>query len=113
MKKFQVRRELNYLVIEEVEVQESLEGVELHPDADEKAQTQEELFSALKFQDSRNKLDKFPSPYIVIWTKLIRDWPSIVNGGCRFALQVCRKFLDLVWILIKAKILWNHDQILR
>ena len=60
MKKFQVGRELNYLVIEEVEVQESLEGVELHPDADEKAQTQEELFSALRFRDLRYKLDRYP-----------------------------------------------------
>ena len=49
LKKFQERRGLNYSVIEEVEVQESLEGVELHPDADEKAQTQEKLLSALKF----------------------------------------------------------------
>ena len=48
LKKFQERRGLNYSVIQEVEVQESLEGVELHPDADEKAQTCEELFSELR-----------------------------------------------------------------
>ena len=65
----------------------SLEGVELHPDANEKAQTQEELLPALRFRDAINKLDKSPSPYIVIWTKLIRGWPLIVNKGCRFSLQ--------------------------
>ena len=113
LNKFQERRGLNYSVIEEVEVQESLEGVELHPNnADEKAQTHEDFFLALRFRDSRNKLDKSPLPYIVIWTKLIGDWPSIVNGGCRFALQARQKFLDQVRILIKAKIFWNHDWIL-
>ena len=91
--------------MEKVEVQESLEGVELHPAADEKAQTGEELFSVLRFRDSRNKLDKSPPPYIVICTKLIRNWPSILNGGCRYALQAHQKFLDQVRILIKVKIL--------
>ena len=90
----------------------NLEGVELHIDADEKAQTRKEMLSALRFQDSRNKLDKSPPPYIVIWTKLIKDGPSIVKRGCRFALQACRKFLDQVRILIKTKILWNYDLIL-
>ena len=39
--------------------------MELNPDADEKAQTQEELLSALRFRDSINKLDKSPPPYFV------------------------------------------------
>ena len=90
----------------------SLEGVELHPDADEKASTREELLSALRFRNSRNKLDRSPPPYIVILTKLIGGWPSIVNRGSRFALQACRKFLDQVRILVKLKILWNHGAIL-
>ena len=90
----------------------SLEGVELHPDADEKASTQEELLSALRFRDARSKWDRLPPPYIVIRTKLIGGWPSIVNGGCRFVLQARRKFLVQVRILVKVKILWNHDRIL-
>ena len=72
----------------------SLEGVELQPDADEKASTQEELLLALRFKIFRNKIDKSPPPYIVIWSKLMGGWPSIVNGGCRFTLQARRKFLD-------------------
>ena len=35
-----------------------------------------------------------------------------MNGGCRFALQAWRKFLDQFRILVKSKILWNHDRIL-
>ena len=66
----------------------------------------------LRFCNSRNKIDKSPPPYIVIWTKLIRGWPSIVNGSWRFALQAWRKFLDQVRILTKSKILWNHGRIL-
>ena len=57
-------------------------------------------------------MDKSSPPYIVIWTKLIGGWPSIVNGGCRFALQASRKFLDQVRILAKTKILWNQSRIL-
>ena len=45
----------------------SLEGVELHPDADKKASTREELLTALRFRNSRNKTDKTPPPYSVIW----------------------------------------------
>ena len=93
------------------QIVKSLKGVELHPDADEKASTRAELLSALRFRISKNKIDKSPPPYIVIWTKLIGGWPSIVNGGCRFALQAWRKFLDQVRILAKSKILWNHGRI--
>ena len=82
----------------------SLEGVELHLDADEKASTREELLSVLRFRNSRNKIDKSPPPYIVIWTKLIGGWPLIVNGGCRFTLQARKMFLDQVRVLAKSKI---------
>ena len=40
------------------------------------------------------------------------DWPSIVNGGCRFALQARVKFIDQVRILAKTRILWNHGRVL-
>ena len=43
---------------------------------------------------------------------MIGEWPSIVNGGCRFALQERNKFIDQVRILAKSKILWNHGRIL-
>ena len=65
----------------------SLEGVELHQDADKKSSSQAELLTALRFRDSRNKIDKNPPPHILIWIILIGDWPSIVNGGCRFSLK--------------------------
>ena len=42
----------------------SLEGVELHQDADEKSCSRAELLPALRFQDSRNKNDKQPPPYM-------------------------------------------------
>ena len=48
----------------------------------------------------------------MIWSKLIGNWPSIVNGGCRFALQARLKFLDQVRILSKSNITWNHGRIL-
>ena len=35
-----------------------------------------------------------------------------MNGGCRFALQALRKFLNQVRILAKSKILWNRGRIL-
>ena len=90
----------------------SLEGVELHQRADEDATTRGELLSALRFRNSRNKIDISPPPYIVLWSKLIGDWPSIVNGGCRFALQARMKFIDQVRILAKSNITWNHGRIL-
>ena len=90
----------------------SLEGVELHQQADEDATTRRELLSALRFRNSRNKVDISPPPYIVLWSKLIGDWPSIVNGGCRFALQARLKFIDQVRILAKSNITWNHGRIL-
>ena len=37
-------------------------------DADEKASTPDEILSALQFVILRNKIDKNPLPYIVIWT---------------------------------------------
>ena len=90
----------------------SLEGAELQQQADEVASTQVELLSALRFRNSRNKIDYAPPPYIVLWTKLIGDWPSIVNGRCRFALQARHKFIDHVRILAKLRILWYHGRIL-
>ena len=90
----------------------SLEGVELHQQADENATTRGELLSALRFRNSRNKIDSSSPPYIVLWVKLLGDWPSIVNGGCRFALQARLKFLDQVRILSKSNITWNHGRIL-
>ena len=90
----------------------SLEGVELHPDADEKASTRLELLPALRFCNLKNKIYNSPPPYIIIWTKLIRGWPSIVNKGCRFSLQAQSKFIDQVRIRAKSKILWNHGRIL-
>ena len=90
----------------------SLEGVELHQQADKNATTRGKLLSALRFRNSRNKIDSSPPPYIVLWAKLLGDWPSIVNGGCRFALQARLKFLDQVRILSKSNITWNHGRIL-
>ena len=56
-------------------------------------------------------LSREEPPYIVIWTKLIRGWPLIVNGGCRYTLLAHRNFLDQVRILVKANILWNHEEV--
>ena len=57
-------------------------------------------------------MDLPPPLYILIWIKLLGGWPSIVNGGCRFALQARFKFIDQVRILAKTRILWNHGRIL-
>ena len=53
-----------------------------------------------------------PPPYILVWIKLLGDWPSIVNGGCRFALQARVQFIDQVRILPKTRMLWNHGRVL-
>ena len=84
--------------------------MELHQYADEKSQT--DLLSALRFLDSRNKIEKQPPIYILTWIKLLGNWPSIVKRGCRFALQARFKFIDQVRILAKTKILWNHGRVL-
>ena len=85
---------------------------QLHQDADDKSCSWAQLLSALRFWDSRNKIDKSFLPYILIWIKLMGGWPSIVNGGCRFALQARLKFIDQVRILPKPRTLWNHGRIL-
>ena len=43
---------------------------------------------------------------------MLGDWPSIVNGGCRFALQARITFLEQVRIFSKSNISWNHGRIL-
>ena len=90
-----------------------LEVVELHQSADEKSCSRADLLVTLRFRDSRNKIDRSPSPpYILTWIKLLGDWPTIVNGGCRLALQARVKLIDQVRILAKTRILWNHDRVL-
>ena len=84
----------------------------MHQDTDEKSCFRAELLSALRFWDSRNEIDSSPLPYILIWIKLLGGWPSIVNGGCQFVLQVRFKFIDQVRILAKFRIHWNHGRIL-
>ena len=59
----------------------------VHQDADEKSRSRAELLSTLRFPDSRNKIVRSPPQYILIWIRLLGGWPSIVNGGGRFALQ--------------------------
>ena len=93
-------------------ITKSQEGVELHQAAAKNASSRAELLAALRFRDSRNKIDKSPPPYILVWIKLQEDWALIVNGGCRFALQARVKFIDQVGILAKTRILWNHGRVL-
>ena len=50
-----------------------LEGVELHQSADEKSCSRADLLSALRFRDSRNKIDRQPPPYNLMWIKLLVD----------------------------------------
>ena len=64
----------------------SLEGVELHPDADEKAQTLEELLAALRFQDSRNELEKSSSPTIYCYLDQINRRLAI---NLQRRMQIC------------------------
>ena len=53
-------------------IMKSLEGVELHQSADEKASSRAELLATLRFRDSRNKINKsLPAPYILVWIKLL------------------------------------------
>ena len=53
-------------------IMKSLERVELHQSADEKASSRAELLATLRFRDSRNKINKsLPAPYILVWIKLL------------------------------------------
>ena len=58
-----------------------LEGVELHQGADEKSSSQAELLSALRFCDSRNKVDRSPLPYILIWIRLLEGLNLLTRLG--------------------------------
>ena len=81
----------------------SLEGVELHQYADEKSQT--DLLSALRFLDSRNKIEKQPPIYILTWIKLLGNWRSIADLLFKQGINLLK-----VRILAKTRILWNHGR---
>ena len=83
--------------------------MELHQSADEKSCSRADLLAPLRFETIGIKLIELPH---LTWIKLLGDWPSIVNGGCRFALQARVKFIDQVRILVKNRILWNHGRVL-
>ena len=57
----------------------SLEGVELHQQADEDATTRRELLSALRFRNSRNKVDISPPPPPLHCLMVKINWGLAVN----------------------------------
>ena len=51
------------------------------------ALTRSQMICSLRYRDEHSKLSKIPPPSIVLWSRMIGSWPSVMFGGSRFALQ--------------------------
>ena len=91
----------------------SLEGVEVQENNARKAATCSQMVCALRYRDERSRLCKIPPPWIVLWSRMLGSWPSVTFGGCRFALQAKLWFKDQLWMLQRAKIMWDDDLIIQ
>ena len=86
----------------------SLDGVEIHNVDFEKAITREEMILSLRYRySSESSLMEESPTKVKLWCKLIGDWPSLTNGGCRYLLQARNKFLDQARVLKKSKFKWK------
>ena len=86
----------------------SLDGIEIHNIDFESARTREQMILSLRYRYSSDSplMDSSPAK-VRIWSKLLGNWPSITNGGCRYLLQAREKFLDQAQILKKSKFKWR------
>ena len=90
----------------------SLEGVESHQGAEEQATDRVSLMKTLRFRNSRNKLEKSEPPYILLFSKLLGDWPTITKGGCRYLLPARIKCIQQLRFLARANIKWQNGRII-
>ena len=42
--------------------------------------------------------------------KILGDWPSITNGGCRFLLQARYHFLHQVEVIMESELTWSNGE---
>ena len=86
----------------------SLDGVEIHNVDFKKARTREEMILSLRYRySSESSLMENSPAKVKIWCKLLGDWPSLTNGGCRYLLQARNKFLNQAQVLKKSKFKWK------
>ena len=90
----------------------SLEGVESHQDAEEQATDRVSLMKTLRFRNSRNKLEKTEPPYVLLFSKLLGDWPTITKGGCRYLIPARIKCIKQLRLLARANIKWHKERII-
>ena len=87
----------------------SLEGVESHQEAEEHAMDRVSLMKTLRFRNSRNKLEKTEPPYVLLFSKLLGDWPTITKGGCRYLIPARIKCIKQLRLLARANIKWHKE----
>ena len=71
-----------------------------------------QMICALRYRDEHSKLCKIPSLWIVLWSRMVGLWPSVTFGGCKFVLQARLWFKDQLWILQRAKIMWDYNLVI-
>ena len=90
----------------------SLEGIESHQDDEEQATDRVSLMKTLRFRNSRNKLEKSEPPYVIFFSKLLGDWPTITKGGCRYLIPARIECIQQLRLLARANIKWHKERII-
>ena len=86
----------------------SLDGVEIHNVDFDKAATREDMILSLRYRySSESSLMEESPAKVKIWCRLIGNWPSLTNGGCRYLLQARDKFLEQARVLKKSRFKWR------
>ena len=69
------------------------------------------LMKTLRFRNNRDKLEKVEPPYILLFSKLLGDWPTITKGGCRDLIPARIKCIKQLRLLAKANIKWKKGEL--
>ena len=64
-----------------------------------------------RFRNSRNKLEKAEPPYVLLFSKLLGDWPMITKGGCRYLIPARIKCIKQLRLLARADIKWLKGEL--
>ena len=95
------------------QILKSLEGFKVQEQDARKVLTRSQVICSLRYWDEGSKLSKIPSPWIVLWSRMVGSWPSITFGGCRFVLQAKIWFKDQSRMLQRARIMWNNNLLIQ
>ena len=91
----------------------SLEGIDVCLEKVKEAGSRRWLIRSLRFRMvDRSILLDHPPNRIKIWSKLVRDWPTLTSGGCRFTLQAKIKFISQMEMLRRINHPWRFEIIL-